>query len=857
MTMKRKNYIFSLGSALCMGAAALAMMACSSEDNIVKNNPQQNAEVKTYTVNIPATFGDDAQTRAVDFDNSGTTPTAISSFATTDKIYVYKKSPSTAWLSWNAGTSTLDYLSPSQNGASCTLTGDITGQFAEGDVLELYYNMNVLGFSGDPQKIDECLFDYWGQDGTASGVADFAIATVKVKSIDAGVITFCQEADDTDETAHFENLSSMFRFKFTDGSDPISVKRLGVGSTNPALLVAYFPMATTKCEPLGTGYIPVTLATATSDYIYVGIGIDESSDNGDAMTFQVEGADGKVYTGTKAAPAAGFKKGKYYYSTSATTLAYQYTIQYPTITWTTPSTGIEPDYGMYRFDSGNFDFTLSGTSSLVHFNMGIFAAANGTIRLNGLTATFDDFDYIYNRGDLTLDITGDNTITCGNFPNCIVTEGNLKLSGNGTLTVTANDDEYCGLVDDYNYRPSDNSYDTTTELDVSAALAAPGYRVTRSARTYNSSEGTYTWTYTVYPSNVNLASLTGNFTAQDGQTLTGELGGNYKISIADGATVTLNNATINGTDHYDYPWAGITCDNDATIIISGTNTVKGFYANYPGIFIASGKTLTIQGTGSLEAICGTGSGSGGAGIGGGLSMDCGNIVINSGTITATAGYYSAGIGGGYQANCGNITINGGNITATGGYDGCGIGSGKGTSANSSCGTITITGGTVNATGKNRAAGIGSGAGQQNSPYTYKASCGAISISGTANVTATGGNDGGSGIGSGDCSNCSTIDISGGTVNATGQSLASGIGCGRDKSTCGAITITSDVTSVTATKGGDSTTATSIGKNGWSSTTCGTVTIGGIVYWDGSAYQNGGDDATTGLKHSPYVYAPSN
>jgi hypothetical protein len=491
----RKNHFMNKAAALWMGVvAAVGLSACSSEDNLSINpQPAQN-EVHTYRVCIPATFGDDAQTRAVDFDGT----TAITSFATTDKIYVYKKSPSTAWLSWNAGTSTLDYLSPNQNGKSCTLTGTITGQFAEGDVLELYYNMNLLGFSGDPSKPDECLFDYynWGQDGTGSGVADFAIATVKVKSIDAGVITFCQEADDTDETAHFENLSSMFRFKFTDGSDPISVKRLGVGSTNPALLVAYFPMATTKCEPLGTGYIPVTLATATSDYIYVGIGIDESSDNGDAMTFQVEGADGKVYTGTKAAPAAGFKKGKYYYSTSATALTYQYTIQYPTITWTTPSTGIESDFGLYRFGSGNFDFTLSGTSSSVLFNMGIFAAANGTIRLNGLTATYDDLNYIYNRGDLTLDITGDNTITCGNFPNCIVTEGNLKLSGNGTLTVTANYVEYCGLVDDNNYRPSNNSYNTTTELDVSALLAAPGYTVTRSARTTNVG-GTYTWTYTV------------------------------------------------------------------------------------------------------------------------------------------------------------------------------------------------------------------------------------------------------------------------------------------------------------------------------------------------------------------------
>ena len=71
--MKRKNYIFSLASALLMGTMALSLTACSSED-IVANNTQQPAqgEVRTYTVSIPATFSDNAGTRAVAFDNSGT-----------------------------------------------------------------------------------------------------------------------------------------------------------------------------------------------------------------------------------------------------------------------------------------------------------------------------------------------------------------------------------------------------------------------------------------------------------------------------------------------------------------------------------------------------------------------------------------------------------------------------------------------------------------------------------------------------------------------------------------------------------------------------------------------------------------
>lgn len=717
--MKKTNFIYSLAATFMTAAIALGgLTACSSEDNIVNNNLQQNAEVKTYTVSIPASMGDDTQTRAVTFDNSVNPPTAISTFATTDKIYVYKKSPSTAWLSWNSGTSTLDNLSPNQNGKSCTLTGTITGQFAEGDVLELYYNMNILGMSGDPSKPDECMFDYyyWGQDGTGSGVADFAIATVKVKSIDAGNITFCQEDDTDDPVAHFENLSSMFRFKFTDGSNPISVKRLHVGSTNPALLIAYAPMATTKCWPLSMADIPVTFATATSDYFYVGIGIDESSNNGDAMTFRVEGADGKVYTGTKTAPTAGFKKGKYYYSTSATTLDYQYTIQYPDITWTSPSTGVEPNFGCYRFDVDNFDFTLSGTSSYVYFDMGLFTAANGTVRLNGLTATYDNNFYIYNRDDLTLDITGDNTITCKNHQHCIFAEGNLKLSGNGTLTVTVNNDAFCGLAGDKNYNDENNSYETTTELDVSALLAADGYTVTRSACTYNSSACTYTWTYTVEPQSVDLSALTGDYTAQDGEILSGTLTKKVKISIAAGATVTLKNANVCCPDNSDegtnngMNWAGITCEGDANIVLEGTNTARGFNYKYPGIYIPSGSTLTISGTGQLTASGPLGSNS--CGIGGGYGLSSGNIVITSGTIIANGGDSCAGIGGGTeggsQVSCGYITISGGTVTATSHSNCPGIGAGCGSSNAAICGDITLSGGNITVSHGNSGGGAAIG-----------------------------------------------------------------------------------------------------------------------------------------------------
>lgn len=190
---------------------------------------------------------------------------------------------------------------------------------------------------------------------------------------------------------------------------------------------------------------------------------------------------------------------------------------------------------------------------------------------------------------------------------------------------------------------------------------------------------------------LDLSTVTENTTVPDGCTVTGTLGSNVKISIADGATVTLDNVNINSSGTWtsgDY--AGITCEGDATIVLSGTNSVRGFSKYYPGIQAGpSDKTLTILGNGSLNA-----SSNGFAtGIGccyGNSRGDCGNIVITGGTITATGGGdYAAGIGAGFSSICGNITINGGTINATSGTDGlAAVGKGY---TEATCGDITISG----------------------------------------------------------------------------------------------------------------------------------------------------------------------
>ena len=189
--------------------------------------------------------------------------------------------------------------------------------------------------------------------------------------------------------------------------------------------------------------------------------------------------------------------------------------------------------------------------------------------------------------------------------------------------------------------------------------------------------------------NINLSTLTGNYTAQNGDVLIGSTSGT--VTIANNAKITLSDATIT---------YGIICEGNATITLVGTNNVSVPYlvAAYglAGIQVGpANTTLTIRGNGSLNVDM-----SGGWGWGSAIGTRCthyvvddnhqfadqtgGNIVIEGGVITAKVKRGGAGIGTGaaendyptsYSQSIGSITINGGSVTAIGGEKASGIGKG--------------------------------------------------------------------------------------------------------------------------------------------------------------------------------------
>ena len=258
-----------------------------------------------------------------------------------------------------------------------------------------------------------------------------------------------------------------------------------------------------------------------------------------------------------------------------------------------------------------------------------------------------------------------------------------------TATLTATVSPAYSILSAVYWSSSDESVATVSSSGVVTVLKPGNAVITASA---GGKSATCNVSAMTVVAKTDISTLTGDYQASTGEILTGKLSGNYKITIPDNAIVCLQDVTINGTNSSSCPWAGITCLGNAAIILSGTNVVKGFHENYPGIQAAhntgSGDeyTLILWGGGKLDA-----SSNGKApGIGGGYNIACGHINVMGGDIEATSGYRSASIGGGYQASCGNITISADvtQVTAKKGADGySSIGAGNG----GSCGTVTVGG----------------------------------------------------------------------------------------------------------------------------------------------------------------------
>lgn len=253
-----------------------------------------------------------------------------------------------------------------------------------------------------------------------------------------------------------------------------------------------------------------------------------------------------------------------------------------------------------------------------------------------------------------------------------------------------------------------------------------------------------------------------------------------------------------------------------------------------GIRIPKGSTLTIYGQSEKEAeagkliSCGTVNS---AGIGGKNKDESGNLIIESGKVTANGNTSGAGI----CCTGGKITVNGGFVNAYGGSSGAGISCLKKFSSNDTVvyeSSVLINGGTVKAVGGSESAGIGG---------CIRGYCGEVTIK-DGTVTADGGS-GGAGIGGGQYGRGGDVIIRGGRVDANGGLGAAGIGAGVLVTNGGTLKLYGGVVNA---KGGNSDKETFTGGTGVGSgtNTSKSSTRGEIYLYNGSlnAYGGGGADA---------------
>ena len=181
----------------------------------------------------------------------------------------------------------------------------------------------------------------------------------------------------------------------------------------------------------------------------------------------------------------------------------------------------------------------------------------------------------------------------------------------------------------------------------------------------------------------------GYWTTDESGTLTpdGASADNYNVYYDGNGTLTLKDATINGTDITGHVGAGIYAEGDLTIVLEGSSTVTGVQdPNDESQSIRVSGNLTIQG-GSLTAQGAETSSGSSYGI-----FVTGSFTQQSGIVTAIGGNVNGNYSSeGLYVYGAAVTVQSGTLTATGGDT---SGSSYGISAR---GSVTVSDATVTAT----------------------------------------------------------------------------------------------------------------------------------------------------------------
>ena len=526
MTDKMKKMFQKTGWLVMAAALTMGITACSSEDNVIEEQqPQQPEQQPTETVGkVHVTVGagiDSNTTRsAVVTENGARTLT----FTAGDRLYVFgyfsgegdegdeggykpKQAPKATTRADGGGSKILaGYLdidgTPAAGATTATFSGNLTvwgsGEepwdpyvessytFSTDDPLgECNYVSAILVHkdAGESFVVDQHKEGHYENGNLAATVDALMTTTFSIDGIyDSGNKSFTLAIDDEYGSSPIFNCTvtggltanAEYEVMMLEGADASSVGENFVLGT------------VTANSSGGVNFACTNRVTKESRYYAIRFKNTAVADDWKRISLGTKALESKVYNISRAASA----------DPDAPAI--------PTIVGATYTTPNENGDSWIDGNEGELTFSIAGTSRGVGFQMKNYTSA--TVTLINLDAKFDR-TFLGGKNDITIVLDGNSTITARDGGDCISVDwnpyeqrySNLKLKTTGstqTITVTVGNDPLCGLYG-YNYSEENNYNSTTTELDVTSQLAAPGFTVTRSAR--SESGGKYTWTYTVAP----------------------------------------------------------------------------------------------------------------------------------------------------------------------------------------------------------------------------------------------------------------------------------------------------------------------------------------------------------------------
>ena len=320
----KKSIILILSTFTFLMAGVVFCGCSNSNDEPIE--PVGPVGPKTYTLSIEASKGGSAETRVLTPGENS----LVSTWKTSDNVYVTKSETS----------SLCGFLQPQSSGATATLSGTITGTFAQGNELTFQYPRETI--------------DYTGQIGTLADISakyDYSVATAEVDNVSGNIIAI-------KDFSGFTNQQAIVKFTLKD-----ILKDADGGLVNATSLTISAEGLQTKAgsEP---GVITISPTSATSEYYVALSGISNTKIS---LTATV-GSDTYFYE----RPNVTFENGKYYevtvnmknqslYSEPLTFEAVNYS-EATSITFHDSSSNLKMKYKVY--DSEKKEWTnIEGTGS--------------------------------------------------------------------------------------------------------------------------------------------------------------------------------------------------------------------------------------------------------------------------------------------------------------------------------------------------------------------------------------------------------------------------------------------------------------------------------------------------------------